>query len=148
MKAVYRDRYGSPEILELRDVPKPGVTDDGVLVRVHASSVNALDWHMLRGKPYIARPGNGLRRPKDHTLGVDVAGVVEAVGANVTDLAAGDRVFGSRSGAFAEYVTGRNFVPMPSGLSFERAAAVPCAARPHCRPSATRARSRQASGSS
>jgi NADPH:quinone reductase-like Zn-dependent oxidoreductase len=79
---------------------------------------------MLRGKPYLARFGEGLRTPKTSTLGIDVAGTVEAVGANATGLKVGDRVFGSRSGAFAEYVSGRNMVPMPDGLTFEQAAAV------------------------
>jgi len=124
MKAYVRDRYGSPDVLKLQEVDKPEVTDEGVLVRVRATSVNALDWHMLRGKPYIARIGNGLRRPTDAVLGVDVAGIVEAVGANVTDLKPGDEVFGSRSGAFAEYISGKNMVPMPKGLTFEQAGAV------------------------
>lgn len=126
MKAIVNDRYGSPDGMELRDVDKPEVTDDGVLVRVRATSVNAYDWHMMRGKPYIARL-SGLRKPKTTVLGLDVAGIVEAVGANVTHLKPGDEVFGSRSGAFAEYVSGRNFVPMPAGFTFEQAAAVPCA---------------------
>ena len=124
MKAYVRDRYGSPDVLKLTDVDQPDVTDDGVLVRVRATSVNAHDWHTLRGKPYIARLGEGLRRPKGSVLGIDVAGVVEAVGANVTHLKAGDEVFGSRSGAFAEYISGKNMVAMPKGITFEQAAAV------------------------
>lgn len=124
MKAYVRNRYGSPDVLKLQEVDKPEVTDEGVLVRVRATSVNAHDWHMLRGKPYIARMGEGLRRPKSTVLGIDVAGTVEAVGANVTNLKPGDEVFGSRSGAFAEYVSGRNMVPMPKGITFEQAAAV------------------------
>jgi NADPH:quinone reductase-like Zn-dependent oxidoreductase len=127
MKAFARDRYGAPDVLELRKVDRPEVPDEGVLVRVHATSINAHDWHMLRGKPYIARLDEGLRRPKSTILGIDVAGTVEAIGAMVTDLAVGDRVFGPRSGAFAEYVSGRNLVPMPAGLTFEQAAAVPVA---------------------
>jgi len=127
MRAYARDRYGSPDVLELREVTKPELTDEGVLVRVHATSVNAHDWHMLRGKPYIARLGEGLRRPQGSILGIDVAGTVEAVGAAVTHLGPGDRVFGSRSGAFAEYVTGRSMVPMPANLTFEQAAAIPVA---------------------
>ncbi|HUF06980.1 MAG TPA: NAD(P)-dependent alcohol dehydrogenase [Candidatus Binatia bacterium] len=124
MKAYVRDRYGSPDVLRLEEVDKPELTDGGALVRVRATSINAHDWHMLRGKPYIARLDEGLRRPKSTILGLDVAGVVEAVGANVTDLKPGDEVFGSRSGAFAEYVSGRNLVKMPAGLTFEQAAAV------------------------
>jgi NADPH:quinone reductase-like Zn-dependent oxidoreductase len=110
--------------MRLADIDKPELADDAVLVRVHATSINALDWHTLRGKPYIARMDEGLRRPKTAVLGVDVAGVVEAVGANVTDLKPGDRVYGSRTGAFAEYVSGKNLVPMPANLTFEQAAAV------------------------
>jgi NADPH:quinone reductase-like Zn-dependent oxidoreductase len=124
MRAFVRDRYGSPDVLRLERVERPTLTDDGVLVRVRATSVNALEWHTLRGKPYIARLTDGLRRPKSALLGTDVAGVVEAVGAKVTDLEPGDAVFGSRTGAFAEYVSGRNLVPMPKGLTFEQAAAV------------------------
>lgn len=127
MKAIVKNRYGSPDVLRVDEVDKPELTDETVLVRVHASSVNAYDWHMLRGKPYLARLDEGLRRPKTAVLGLDVAGIAEAVGKDVTHVKPGDRVFGSRSGAFAEYVSGRNFVPMPSNLSFEQAAAVPTA---------------------
>jgi NADPH:quinone reductase-like Zn-dependent oxidoreductase len=127
MKAIVSDRYGSPDVMKLGEVDKPEVTDDGVLVRVRATSVNAHDWHSLRGQPYIMRMGGGLRRPKTTVLGIDAAGTVEAVGTNVTDLQPGDEVFGVRSGAFAEYVSGRNFVPMPAGLTFEQAAAAPVA---------------------
>lgn len=127
MKAIIKHRYGGPETLELRDIDMPAVADDQVLVRLHASSVNAHDWHMLRGKPYLARLSAGLRAPHDREIGLDVAGIAEAVGANVTDIAAGDRVFGSRYGAFAEFISGKNIVPMPAGLSFEQAAAIPTA---------------------
>jgi len=127
MKAFVSDRYGSPDVMELRDVDMPELTEESALVRVHATSVNAFDWHMLRGKPYLARLGEGLRSPKTTILGLDVAGIVEAVGANVTHIKPGDRVFGSRTGAFAEYVSGRTMVPMPVGLTFEQAAAVPTA---------------------
>ena len=127
MKAMVRDRYGSPDVLELREIDRPAPTDEGVLVRLHATSVNAYDWHMLRGKPYLARIEEGLRRPKTEVLGLDVAGVAEEVGKAVTHVRPGDRVFGSRTGAFAEYVTGRTMVPMPEGLTFEQAAAVPTA---------------------
>jgi NADPH:quinone reductase-like Zn-dependent oxidoreductase len=127
MKAIVNTRYGSPDVMKLGEVDKPEVADDGVLVRVRATSANPFDWHALRGQPYIMRMGGGLRGPKQTVLGVDAAGVVEAVGRNVTDLRVGDEVFGVRSGAFAEYVSGRNFVPMPAGLTFEQAAAVPVA---------------------
>ena len=127
MKAIVSTEYGSPDVMTLREIDQPEVTDDGVLVRVRATSVNAHDWHSLRGQPYVMRLGEGLRRPKRTVLGIDAAGIVEAVGRNVTDLQPGDEVFGVRSGAFAEYVSGRNFVPKPVGLTFEQAAAVPVA---------------------
>jgi NADPH:quinone reductase-like Zn-dependent oxidoreductase len=127
MKAIVKDRYGSPDVLRIEDVVRPEPNEEQVLVRVHASSVNAHDWHMLRGKPYVARLSEGLRRPKSPSLGLDVAGVVEAVGAAVSHVAPGDRVFGSRSGAFAEYVAGKVMVPMPENMTFEQAAAVPTA---------------------
>ncbi len=128
MKAIVYHRYGSPDVLELADVDAPEVADDGVLVRVRAASVNALDWHRMRGQPFLVRLSDGLRRPKVSGLGVDVAGHVEAVGRNVTQFRPGDEVFGARTGAFAEYVSGRTFVPKPAGLTFEQAAAIPVAA--------------------
>lgn len=130
MKAIVQDRYGSPDVLELQEVDKPVVDDDGVLVRVRAASVNALDWHLMRGVPSIVRMTEGLRKPKVPIRGVDVAGHVEAVGRNVTEFQPGDEVFGMRSAAFAEYVCGKeqNFVPKPVGLTFEKTAAVPVAA--------------------
>ena len=127
MKAIVKDRYGSPDVLRLEEVDKPGITDEGVLVRVHATAINAHDWHMLRGKPYLARLTEGFRAPKERHLGLDVAGIAEEVGAKVTDVKPGDAVFGSRYGAFAEYVVGRYMVPMPAGVTFEQAAAVPTA---------------------
>ncbi len=128
-QAVVQDRYGGPEILALRDLPAPALEADSVLVRVRASSVNALDWHMMRGRPYVVRLTDGLRRPKEPRRGVDVAGVVEAVGPDVTAFRPGDEVFGGRDGAFAELVRGRerNFVPKPAAVSFEAAAALPVA---------------------
>ncbi|MGH2394498.1 MAG: alcohol dehydrogenase catalytic domain-containing protein, partial [Candidatus Limnocylindria bacterium] len=99
MKAVVYRRYGSPDVLVVQDVPKPVVKDGDVLVRVHAAAVNPLDWHLLRGKPYIVRPTSGWRTPKRNIPGVDVAGVVEAVGRNVTGFKAGDEVFGEKSRA-------------------------------------------------
>ena len=128
MKSIVRHRYGSPDVLEFGEVEMPEATEDRVLVRVHASSVNAHDWHMLRGKPYLARMGGqGFRRPTSSGLGLDVAGIVEAVGPDVSHLKVGDHVFGSRSGAFAAYVSTKNVVTMPAGLSFEGAAALPVA---------------------
>ena len=127
MRAFVNDRYGSPDVMQLQDVDEPELTEESALVRVRATSVNAFDWHMLRGKPYLARLGEGFRSPKTTILGLDVAGVVEAVGASVTHIKPGDRVFGSRTGAFAEYVSGRTMVPMPEGVTFEQAAAVPTA---------------------
>jgi NADPH:quinone reductase-like Zn-dependent oxidoreductase len=130
MNAITFRRYGSPDVLRLEDIESPVVGDDGVLVRVRASSVNAVDWHSLRGEPFLVRLTDGLRRPKGSRLGVDVAGVVESVGANVTQFRPGDEVFGTRNGAFAETVLGaeRNFAPKPANLTFEQAAAIPVAA--------------------
>ena len=129
MKAISHRTYGSPDVLELVDVPVPAVADGRVLVRVHAASVNALDWHLLRGKPYLARLTAGLRAPKSRIRGVDLAGVVEAVGPGVTSFQPGDEVFGSTLGAFAEYVAAREdeLVSKPAGITFEAAAAVPTA---------------------
>ena len=127
MRAILRRRYGGPDTLTLEDIDVPTPLDDQVLVRVHAASVNAYDWHMLRGKPYLARLTEGLRRPKDPATGVDAAGVVEAVGSAVDGLRVGDRVFGGRNGAFGEYVAGRSFVRIPDGVSFEEAATAPMA---------------------
>jgi NADPH:quinone reductase-like Zn-dependent oxidoreductase len=129
MKAITYERYGSPDLLELRDVEKPTVTDDGVLVRVHASSVNPVDWHTMTGTPYLVRMEAGLRRPKSELLGTDFAGTVEAVGTNLQGVRPGDEVFGARNGAFAEYVCVRDaVVPKPANVTFEQAAAVPVAA--------------------
>jgi len=130
MKAIVQTGYGSPDVFELREIEKPVVDDDGVLVRVRAASVNALDWHLMRGIPSVIRLTTGLRRPKSPVPGVDVAGHIEAVGTNVTRSRPGDEVYGMRSGAFAEYVCGKekHFVPKPKRLTFEQAAAIPVAA--------------------
>jgi NADPH:quinone reductase-like Zn-dependent oxidoreductase len=129
MKAMVYDRYGSPEVLELRDVERPDVTDDGVLVRVQAASVNPVDWHMLTGAPYLVRIEAGLRKPKREGLGVDFAGTVEAVGGSVTEFQPGDEVFGARNGALAEYVCVRKAVAhKPENVTVEQAAAAPVAA--------------------
>jgi NADPH:quinone reductase-like Zn-dependent oxidoreductase len=128
VKAFVYERYGRPEVLELRDVPEPDLADDGVLVRVRARSVNPVDWHTMTGTPYLIRTQTGLRGPKNDRLGVDFAGTVEAVGKDVTHVQAGDDVFGARNGAFAEYVSVKEaVVAKPANLSFEEAAAVPVA---------------------
>lgn len=128
MKAIVKHRYGSPDVLRIEDVDTPALSaDDAILVRIRATSLNAHDWHMVRGKPYLARLGEGFRKPKERQLGLDVAGIAEEVGPNVTDVRPGDAVYGSRYGAFAEYVSSKNMVPMPAGLTFEQAAAVPTA---------------------
>jgi NADPH:quinone reductase-like Zn-dependent oxidoreductase len=130
MKAVVYHEYGQPDVLTLETVPKPEVGDDGVVIRVRAASVNPYDYHMTTGTPYLARIGSGFRRPKRNGSGADVAGVVEAVGSEVTELQAGDEVYGELSGAFAEYARGRerSFAIKPATMSFEEAAAVPMAA--------------------
>jgi NADPH:quinone reductase-like Zn-dependent oxidoreductase len=129
MKAIIRDTYGSPDVLKLREIEKPELTDDGVLVRVHAASVNRGDWYTVAGM-YVARPATGLRRPKSRLIGTDFAGAVEAVGRDVTEFRPGDEVFGGRTGALAEYVCARarSVALKPARLTFEEAAAVPVAA--------------------
>ena len=131
MKAIVYRCYGSPDVLALEDVEKPTPTDDEVLVRVHAASVNPLDWHYMRGSPYIMRLGTGIGAPKDPRMGVDFAGTVEAVGSNVERFKPGDEVFGGRGGAFGEYVVipeDRGLALKPANMTFEQAAAVPIAA--------------------
>jgi NADPH:quinone reductase-like Zn-dependent oxidoreductase len=128
MKAIVRDRYGSPDVLELRETEQPALADDGVLVRVHAASVNPFDWHMLTGTPYLLRAQAGLRRPKSPLMGVDFAGTVEAVGKEMTRLQPGDEVYGGRNGAFGELVcAAKTVAPKPANVTFEEAAAVPMA---------------------
>jgi len=130
MKAIVRDRYGPPDVLELRELDKPALADNDVLVRVRAASVNPADWYTLTG-PFMARIPNGLRKPKSNRLGTDLAGTVEAVGGSVTQFRPGDDVFGARTGALAEYVSvpeDRVLVPKPTNLTFEEAASVPIAA--------------------
>ena len=114
MKAMLHERYGSPDDLRLAEVDRPTAEDGQVLVRVRAASVNAGDWRRVRAKPFLVRTGEGWRRPRSPLFGADAAGVVEAVGPEVTDLRAGDEVMGIRTGAFAEYVAGANFVPKPA----------------------------------
>lgn len=130
MAAIAHTRYGRPEpqVLDLAEVDVPVPEDDQVLVRVRASSVNPVEWYGVTG-PFFARVGAGLRKPKDPRVGADLAGVVEAVGRDVQDLEAGDEVFGSGSGAWAEYAVARaaRVARKPANVSFEEAAAVPIA---------------------
>jgi NADPH:quinone reductase-like Zn-dependent oxidoreductase len=130
MKAIVYREYGPPSVATLQDVDKPGVGDDNVLVKIRAASVNPLDWHFVNGTPYLLRMQAGMRRPKNTRLGVDLAGVVEAVGTNVTQFQQGDEVFGGSTGSFAEYVCvlEKEIAQKPGRLSFEQAAAVPIAA--------------------
>jgi NADPH:quinone reductase-like Zn-dependent oxidoreductase len=130
MKAAMYSRYGPPLVVLIKDVPKPVPKANEVLIEVRAASVNPLDWHFMRGLPYLVRIVAGLRKPKDQRLGVDVAGQVEAVGSNVTQFKPGDEVFGSCRGAFAEYVctSESTLVQKPTNVTFEQAAAVPVAA--------------------
>lgn len=130
MKAAVARCYGSPDVLEFVDVEKPKPAADEVLVKIHAAAVNPTDWHYMRGSPYFIRLSAGLGAPSDTTVGVDFAGMVAAVGENVTQFKPGDEVFGARGGAFAEYVAvpeHRTLVLKPSNVTFEQAAAVPIA---------------------
>jgi NADPH:quinone reductase-like Zn-dependent oxidoreductase len=131
MKAILRTQYGPPDVLQFTEVGKPTPTNDEVLIKIEATSVNPLDWRILRGKPFLIRLG-GLRTPKHKILGVDLAGRVEAVGSNVKQFRPGDEVFGGGKnlGGFAEYVCTAedNLALKPANLSFEDAAAVPVAA--------------------
>ena len=128
MKAVIFRSYGSPDVLKIENVEKPTPADDEVLVKVRASSVNPVEWYSMTGL-FLARLGNGLTRPRDIRLGVDYAGVVEAVGRNVTQFKPGDEVFGARSDAFAEYVcVSKHIYPKPANITFEQAGGVAVAA--------------------
>ncbi len=129
MKAVVRHEYGPPDVLRIEDVEKPAPADDEVLVRVRAASLNPLDWHYMRGAPYIVRAMTGLRRPKVARLGADLAGRVEAVSRSVTRFRPGDEVYGMGRSAFAEYACApeSRLAPKPSRLTFDQAAAVPVA---------------------
>src|SRR6266567_5666009 len=135
MKAMVNTQYGSPDVLQLKEIEKPTPQDNEVLVKVHAASVNAADWHLLRGKPFLMRlMGFGLLKPKNKILGSAMAGRVEAVGRNVKQLQPGDELFGDLTrcgwGAFAEYVCASEeaFALKPANVTFEQAAAVPLAA--------------------
>src|SRR5215213_11189714 len=128
MKTILFPQYGSPDVLQLADVEKPTPNENQVLVKVIAAAANPLDWHRMRGEPFLARMGEGLRNPKNPKLGADIAGRVEAVGKNVTEFKPGDEVFGAiGSGGFAEYALTRekNLALKPANISFEQAAAAP-----------------------
>ncbi|WP_086830398.1 NAD(P)-dependent alcohol dehydrogenase [Streptomyces sp. NRRL B-24572] len=129
MRAWTQERYGSADVLEFAEVERPVPGAREVLVRVHAAAVNAADWHLMRGDPYVARFALGLRRPKERVRGRDFAGVVEAVGGGVTELRPGDEVFGEAPGAFAEYVCAPVAATelKPAGMGFAEAAAIPLA---------------------
>lgn len=128
MKAITQDRYGSPDVLVLKEIDKPVAKDDEVLIRVQAAAVDAGTWHVMRGAPYIARLALGLRKPKSNLVGRDVAGTVEAVGNKVTGFRPGDEVWAEGdAGSFAEHMCVREKLVglKPSNLTFEQAAAVP-----------------------
>jgi hypothetical protein len=140
MKAIARDTYGSTDLLELRDMDRPGIGDGEVLVRVHAAGVDRGVWHIMTGLPYPIRlAGFGLRAPKNPVIGMDLAGVVEAVGKNVTRFRPGDEVFGIGKGSYAEYApagrTSSRRSPRTSPSSRRRFS--PSPARPPCKPCAT-----------
>jgi NADPH:quinone reductase-like Zn-dependent oxidoreductase len=116
MKAIVQERYGSPNVLQCKDIDKPVVSDGEVLVRVHAAGVNIGDWHLLKGVPYVMRIVVGLRKPKH-----EIAGRVEAVGADVKQFRPGDEVFGWCEGAFAEYARSREQLPAEAGQPEVRA---------------------------
>src|SRR6478609_3034051 len=131
MKAILQRGYGGPEVLQLANVERPAVAPGDVLVRVRAASANPLDWHYMRGEPLVMRMASGLRKPKQESVGVDFAGIVETVGSDVTQFKPGDEVFGGRTGSFAEYVSvpqEKAIVMKPANVTFEEAAAVPVAA--------------------
>lgn len=123
MKAMVQDRYGSADVLELRDIDRPAPKPDEVLIRVRAAGVDQGVWHMLSGLPYLGRLMFGVRRPRRPVIGMDVAGVVEAVGAAVTAFKPGDEVFGVGRGTFAEYTTAKTVVAKPANVPFEQAGA-------------------------
>jgi NADPH:quinone reductase-like Zn-dependent oxidoreductase len=131
MQAVVYRCYGPPAVVNLEQIAKPTAPAGRVLVRVHAASVNPLDWHYMLGKPYVMRPMAGIGAPDDIRLGVDFAGTIEAVGSNVTRFKVGDEVFGGADGSFAQFVTPRaegSMALKPANMSFEQAASVPIAA--------------------
>lgn len=129
MRAIQHDRYGDVDVLELREVPIPTPGDGEVLVEVRAASINPADWHLMTGLPTMVRPFLGFRGPRQRTRGMDVAGVVHAVGAKVTHLSPGDEVLGTARGSFADYAVARadRLVPKPAGLEWVQAASLPLA---------------------
>jgi len=129
MTAVVQDRYGTASVLATRDISRPEIGENQVLVRVRAAGVNIADWAVMGGLPYIARPVYGMTRPKNPVRGTDVAGVVEAVGPGVTHFKPGDEVFGSADGSYADFAAAPEdqLAPKPTNLSFEQAAATPMA---------------------
>jgi NADPH:quinone reductase-like Zn-dependent oxidoreductase len=129
MKAIVYERYGPPEVLSLKEIDKPVPAQGEVLVRVHAASVNPYDWHFLRGTPAFIRLFIGMGKPRSPRVGADVAGVVEATGPGATRFKAGDAVFGTCKGSFAEFACGKesNLALKPAGVSFEQAASLPIA---------------------
>ena len=131
MQAIVQDAYGPADVLRLEEVERPPVAERDVLVEVHAAGLDPGVWHLMTGRPYLVRlMGFGLRRPKDRVAGQDVAGRVAAVGSGVARLRPGDEVFGTCTGAFAEYARGREdtLAPKPANLTFEQAAVVPTSA--------------------
>jgi len=129
MRAVVYHLYGSPDVLEVKDIDKPVPTADQILIRVHNASVNPYDWHFLRGTPSFIRLFTGLRHPKSPSLGADVAGEVEAIGAQVKRFKPGEKVFGIANGAFAQFAFAKekDIALMPETATFEQAAAIPMA---------------------
>jgi NADPH:quinone reductase-like Zn-dependent oxidoreductase len=129
MQAIVHHRYGSPDVLELQEIAKPTPAEGQVLIRVRTASVNPYDWHFLRGIPSFLRLFIGMRRPKSPRLGADVAGIVEAVGANAAPFKPGDAVFGTAKGSFAEYACAltSQLAVKPQEISFEQAACLPIA---------------------
>src|SRR3954471_7762502 len=130
MTAIVQDRYGSADVLELREIERPQPRADEVIIRVHAAGVDFGVWHLMEGMPYAVRLVMGLRRPRNPVRGLELAGVVEEVGAEVTAFAPGDAVFGIGEGSFAEYARASpsNLVHKPSNVGFEEAAVVPVSA--------------------
>lgn len=129
MKAIVYRNYGSPNVLKYEEIEKPIAADDEVLIKVCAGSVNPIDFHFMRGEPFLIRPMAGLLKPRHTGVGRDVAGRVEAVGRNVTEFKPGDEVFGTCNGAFAEYACASEsaLVIKPNNVTFEQAASVPVA---------------------
>ncbi|MFZ1400956.1 MAG: alcohol dehydrogenase catalytic domain-containing protein, partial [Candidatus Promineifilaceae bacterium] len=131
MQAIVFENYGSPDVLQLKEIAKPTPQENEVLIKVQAASTNPLDWHKLRADPFFVRFTDGLLKPKNNRLGADVAGIVEVVGSGVTAFKPGDAVFGEGGGgSFAEYVCApeRVLALKPDNISFAEAAAVPVAA--------------------